>query len=118
MITGAVLAFNGFGDFESNNFMFGAIMSTVGFFVGGVCLMYGFSPEIAKLRIKFTKHVQQENKDDLKDIANNTADITSDAITKNTIAVKKRLDDTKYCKYCGKEIDFDSIFCNKCGKEQ
>ena len=23
-----------------------------------------------------------------------------------------------YCKYCGAEIDADSKFCNKCGKEQ
>ena len=33
--------------------------------------------------------------------------------------IKKGLsdDNTIYCKYCGAEIDVDSSFCKKCGKE-
>jgi predicted amidophosphoribosyltransferase len=42
----------------------------------------------------------------------------SEAITKTTQAVNKGLDQTKFCKHCGAEIDEDSAFCSKCGKPQ
>ena len=81
-------------------------------------LLFGSFDKISKLTIKTTRYIQQENKEDLKDIADNTADIYSDAITKATKAVKKGTKETMFCKFCGAEIDFDSKFCNRCGKEQ
>lgn len=117
-IIGFILIFVGFGDFESNNFIIGGFMTTFGLFIGVSCLAIGFRPEITKILTQSTKYIQQENKEDLKDIANNTADITSEAITKTATAIKKGLNDKIFCKYCGEKIDSDSKFCNKCGKEQ
>ena len=117
-ITGLILTIVGFGDFESNNFMIGGFMGTIGLFVGISCLIIGFRPEITKMSAKSIKYIQQENKEDFKDIANNTADIASEAITKTATAIKDGLDDKIFCKYCGEKIDSDSKFCSKCGKEQ
>ena len=60
----------------------------------------------------------EENKDDLKHIADNTADIVNEALTKTAEAFKNGIKDTKFCKHCGAQIDADSKFCSKCGKEQ
>ena len=117
-IIGFILTFVGFGDFESNNFMIGAFVATFGLFIGISCLIIGFHPEITKMSTKSAKYIQQENKEDLKDIANNTAKIASEAITKTTTAINKGFDDKIFCKYCGEKINSDSKFCNKCGKEQ
>lgn len=117
-IIGFVLIFTGFGDFESNNFMIGGFMATFGLFIGISCLMIGFRPEIAKMSTKSAKYIQQENKEDFRDIANSAADIASEAITKTTTAIKKGLEDKIFCKHCGEKIDSDSKFCSKCGKEQ
>lgn len=81
-------------------------------------IISGFKTEIAKLHTRTTKYIQEENKQDLTDIASTTADIASDAITTTTKSIKKGLKDTKFCKHCGKEIDKDSKFCSECGKEQ
>ena len=80
--------------------------------------MIGFRPEIAKMSTKSAKYIQQENKEDFRDIANSAADIASEAITKTTTAIKKGLEDKIFCKHCGEKIDSDSKFCSKCGKEQ
>jgi len=117
-IIGFVLTFVEFGDFESNNFMIGGFLATFGLFIGIPCLIIGFRPEITKMSAKSAKYIQQENKEDFRDIASNTAEIASEAITKTTTAIKKGLDDKIFCKYCGEKIDSDSKFCNKCGKEQ
>lgn len=117
-IIGFVLTFVGFGDFESNNFMIGGFLTTFGLFIGISCLIIGFRPEITKMSAKSAKYIQQENKEDFRDIASNTAEIASEAISKTTTAIKKGLDDKIFCKYCGEKIDSDSKFCNKCGKEQ
>ena len=63
------------------------------------------------------EYIQDQNKQDLADISDNTADIMSGAITKTVQAVKSGLDDTMFCKHCGAQIDADSAFCNKCGKK-
>ena len=115
---GFVLTFVGFGDFESNNFMIGGFLATFGLFIGVSCLTIGFRPEITKMSAKSAKYIQQENKEDFRDIASNTADITSEAITKTTTAIKKGLDDKIFCKHCGEKIDSGAKFCNKGGKEQ
>ncbi len=82
----------------------------------------GFLPKMAKgmakTNIYLTKEIQQEHKEDLREMANTSADISSEAITKTTRAIKKGIKDTKFCKHCGAEIDADSTFCKSCGKEQ
>ena len=118
-IAGIVLTFVGFGDFESNNFIIGSIMTTFGLFAGTTCLIIGFGPEFAKMQTKTTKYIQQQNKQDLTEIANTSADIVDEAITKTTKAIKEGLTEDKiFCKHCGIQIDADSKFCKKCGKEQ
>ena len=87
-------------------------------FLAVICLVSGFSPEIAKLSTKTQKYIQEENKEDLTDIASAKADISGEAITKVSKSIKKGFKDTKYCKYCGAEIDADSSFCKECGKKQ
>lgn len=117
-IVGFVLAYKGFGDFEHNYFMLGGVMSSLGVFVGVSCLVLGFRPEMMRLATKTAKYIQEENKEDLTDIADTGAEIMSGAVKKTAKAVKDGLKGTKFCKYCGAEIDEDSIFCSKCGKEQ
>lgn len=123
-IIGFVLIFIGFGDFQSNNFMIGGIMTAFGLFIGITCLMIGFRPAISKMAIKTAKHIQEENKQDLTDITTTRAEISSDAIKTITKSIKDGLSDnennntTKYCKECGAQIDADSKFCSYCGKEQ
>ena len=51
-ITGAFLVFYGFGDFDSNNFMIGGFMVSVGFMLGFTGLIFGFYPEITRNRRK------------------------------------------------------------------
>ena len=85
---------------------------------GIVITIWGLIPNINKLSIKTTKYLQEEHKEDLTDIANTSADISSEAVTKTTKAVKKGLKDTMYCKHCGEQIDADSKFCKSCGKSQ
>ena len=119
-IVGFILSFSGFGNFENNNFMIGGFLACFGMFIGISCLIIGFRPEISKLSTKSTKYIINQNKEDLTDITNTSTDIVKDAITETTKAVKKGLvqKESKFCKYCGHQIDSDSIFCNKCGKEQ
>ena len=118
-VAGIVLVIIGFGDFESNKFMRGGILACVGIFAATPCLIFGFSPEISKAQAKTQKYVLNENKEDLKDIASNIADIQSEAIKKNAAAVKDGFQKDKiFCKHCGASIDADSKFCQKCGKEQ
>lgn len=101
------------------------IMSIFGVVGGLVFMLLGFQPEIKKLHIKNAKYIQENNKEDLTDIANTGADIVGGAVTKTTKAIKNGLtineadDNAKtYCKHCGSKIDADSKFCNKCGGEQ
>ena len=65
-VVGLVVAFiggfkscNGFGDFESNDFMVGGIMLTFGLFVGIACLVTGFMPEISKSTAKTVQKAGQ-----------------------------------------------------------
>ena len=77
-----------------------------------------FSPEIEKIKIEKNRYIQEETKEDLTAMADNTADITGGAIKRTARAVREGLKNTKYCKHCGVEIDADSVFCNKCGNKQ
>ena len=116
---GIVLTVSGFGDFETNNFMIGGMMLVFGFAMASTGCILGFAPEMSKMATKTAKYIQSENKEDLQDIATGAAEIKEEAVTKTARAIKKGLkDDTMFCKHCGAEIDADSTFCNKCGKEQ
>ena len=117
-IVGLILIFTGFGDFESNNFMIGGFMMPFGLVIGMFCLVNGFRPEITKASLKTAKYIQQQNKDDIKEIINTTANLNSEAITQTANAFKNGIKDTKFCKHCGAEIDLNSNFCKICGKEQ
>ena len=101
---------------ERNSLMTGTILLLLGVIMASVGIAIGFTPEFAKMRTRVIKYIQQENKDDLTDIANDRADIMSGAVKKTTRAVKEGLEGSMYCKYCGAEIDADSIFCKNCGK--
>ena len=81
-------------------------------------IFFSFTPVFERAMIERHRYVQNQAKEDLTEIADNTADITSGAIKKTAQAVKEGLKDTKYCKYCGELIDEDSVYCNKCGKKQ
>lgn len=118
VVMGLIFIFTGFGDFESNSFMIGGMLLPFGAIMTGIGISIGFSPEFAKMRTKATKYIQQENKEDLTDIASNRADIMSGAVKKTAQAVKEGLEDSVYCRHCGAEIDADSVFCKKCGKSQ
>lgn len=117
-IVGVVLTFSGFGDFDSNKFMVGSFLGTFGLMVASVGLAMGFSPEIAKIKAKSARYIQEENKEDLTAIASNAAEIMSEAVEATTSAVMDGMRKTMFCKHCGKKIDSDSRFCSFCGKEQ
>ena len=115
--TGIVLAIAGFGDFESNNFMIGSFVAVIGVMMTALGIAIGFGPEIAKARAKTIRYIQEENKEDLTAIANNRAEIMSDAISKTAGALANGVQKTMFCKHCGARIDIDSTFCSRCGKE-
>ena len=116
-VTGIVLTVAGFGDFESNNFMIGGFVAVIGVMMTALGIAIGFGPEIAKARAKTLRYIQEENKDDLTAIANNSAEIMSDAVSKTANAIANGVQKTLFCKHCGARIDADSTFCSRCGKE-
>ena len=116
-VVGIVLAVAGFGDFESNNFMIGIFVAVIGVMMTALGIAIGFGPEIAKARAKTLRYIQEENKDDLTAIANNSAEIMSDAVSKTANAIANGVEETMFCKHCGARIDADSTFCSRCGKE-
>ena len=116
-IVGAIVAFRGFNDFESNNFLIGGFFAALGLMIGFVGFTTGFAPEIAKIKAKSVRYIQEETKDNLTAIASNTADIMSDAVTTTVRAVSDGVRKNTFCKHCGAKIDSDSTFCSSCGKE-
>ena len=116
-VTGMVLTVAGFVDFESNNFMIGSFVAVIGVMMTALGIAIGFGPEIAKARAKTLRYIQEENKDDLTAIANNSAEIMSDAVSKTANAIANGVQKTMFCKRCGARIDADSTFCSRCGKE-
>ena len=74
-VVGIVLAVKGFGDFESNNFMIGGMMSTFGLVATIFCALTGFRPEIVKASMQSTRYIQQQNKEEMRDIATTQAEI-------------------------------------------
>lgn len=105
---------------KSVGFMFGGM---VGLMIGIIMMSIGFTPNMQKLMIKTQKHIINENREDLKDIANTQADVSKGAVKTVAGAVKEGMteevvEEKMFCKHCGKEIDKDSKFCQYCGKEQ
>lgn len=117
IVTGIVLVVTGFGDFESNRFMIGSFVAVGGVMLTAIGITVGFAPEIAKARAKTVRYIQEENKNDLTAIADNTAEIVSGAVSTVAGAVSDGMKKTMFCKYCGAKIDSDSRFCSVCGKE-
>ena len=117
-VVGVALLFTGFGDFETDNYIVGMIMMPIGFSGTMLCAMVGFKPEIAKMSARSARYIQEQNKADLTAIANNTAEIVSDAVATTAEAVRGDTRKTMFCKHCGARIDSDSKFCSSCGKEQ
>ena len=66
LIGGIVLSVSGFGNFESNSFMIGGLLTAFGVMITGAGVFIGFGPEFAKMRTKSVKYIQQETKKILK----------------------------------------------------
>ncbi len=63
--------------------------------------------------------VTKANEEKLTDISNRNARIKKESVKVTARAVREGLlEESVYCKYCGKLIDVDSKFCKVCGKEQ
>lgn len=108
-------------EFGSNDTTINPALFAPGMFlcIGSItCFLLGYSAKIEKMAIQSKKYIQDSNKENLKDIANLSADISSEAITKVGKSIKEGIKDKVFCKHCGAEIDSDSKFCKKCGKEQ
>lgn len=119
-LLGIVLVIVGFGDFETNNFMIGGFLTTFGLFAGISCTVASLLPEISKISVRTQKYIQNENKEDLTDIANTAAEIHANAVTTISHAAAKGFaqENTVFCKECGEKIDADSKFCRHCGTKQ
>lgn len=129
-ITMIVLSFTLGDEMDSN---FGLRMG--GFLCLPICvfLMFiAFLPNIQRAMIKTNKYVIDKNKEDLKDISQQSGEISAlgakevaKSVTKgvmeevqpdNNLADKN--EKQIFCKHCGQKIDADSKFCSHCGKEQ
>lgn len=82
-----------------------------------------FSPKargkMMSKQIKAGRYAVDESKEDLKTISDTMANATKDGIKTTANAIKEGFTQSKiFCKHCGNEIDDDSKFCKKCGKEQ
>ena len=103
--------------------IFVIIIFVLTFIVMGFVFATMFSPKLrGKMlanQIKATKYMMDETKGDIKSISDDMANATKDGITVTAKAIRNGLlEDTKFCKHCGENIDSDSIYCNKCGKKQ
>ena len=79
-----------------------------------------FRGKMMSKQVKAMKYMVDESKDDLKSISTDVANATKEGIKTTTSAIKEGLTERQnsFCKYCGSNIDSDSKFCKKCGKEQ
>ena len=110
---------------------------------GFAILMIGLAPYIGKLSLKRRQEILEYSGEDMTNIGNKMVDISAPVMNKmvdisapmmnkavdNVVvpsfrkikeAIKEDEEKTPqiYCKHCGVQIDEDSKFCKKCGKEQ
>lgn len=81
-----------------------------------------------EINVQTQREFYENNADDLRYVSRASADIEAEAIRRKAQAFKEGFatDTTnktsssmqKYCKYCGASIDYDSLYCNKCGEKQ
>ena len=100
-----------------------AIIFIFTIFVFIFILVVMFSPKlkgkIMGMQVKATKYMVDETKEDIRDISTNMAEATKEGIKITTGAIKEGFSgETIFCKHCGSQIEIDSKFCKKCGKEQ
>ena len=115
-VTGIVLLITGFGRLESSRFIIGGMMMSFGLVAAFPCFAIGFSPELARLKVKSTRYIQDENREDLTELASSSAEIVSGAV--KTVANAARGDEKpRFCRHCGKSIPEDAKFCPACGEE-
>jgi len=116
------------GNLVMDNFdsIFNVMFTIVPIFIGVVfifIILMSVSPKfrgkMMSRQVKATKHMVDYSKEDLKDISDGMAYASHDGIRSTARAIKEGFEENPvYCKHCGAEIDSDSKFCNKCGKEQ
>ena len=68
------------------------------------------------IKVKAAKYLIDENKDDLKAITDAMAQ--SGFLQNNNKTDNYNNNEVRFCKYCGRNIDADSVFCKYCGKQQ
>lgn len=111
-----------------NMFSFMWIFGGLIFIVAAVFIIFVFamifSPKLKSKfmgkQIKANKYMIDDNAEVMRETSTKMAQINSDGIEITAQAIKKGLtnEEKVFCKYCGQKIDIDSVFCNKCGKEQ
>lgn len=90
-------------------------------FVLGIIMFISpkFRGKMMSRQIKAQRYMVEESKDDLKSISNDMADVTKEGLKTASRAIREGFKENNIvCKHCGYEIDDDSRFCKKCGKEQ
>lgn len=126
LVAGITLAVLGFFVFKMEFGFDGKKIANPALFVPGIFLIVfslpmlfmGFSAKIAKMRLASERYMQEQNKQQLTQMADTKADIVSPAVEKTAKAVKNGLEDKTTCLHCGEAIEKGSKFCNHCGKEQ
>ena len=110
------------------------IVFKIAFIILGICgltfvisIITSSNPKVRaksmEKQMKAVKYMMDENKELLKGIAEQRAEISRDSIEIRARAMKKGFSEQEetekiFCENCGKTIEKDSKFCNYCGKEQ
>ena len=116
-VAGIVLLITGFGKFESSRFIIGGMMMSFGLVAAFPCLIIGFSPELTRMRVRSSRYIQNENREDLTELANTSAEIMSGAV-KTVANAARDSEKPRFCRHCGKSIPEDARFCPACGGQQ
>ena len=140
MVVGSVLLIKGINydvPAMGESGWFDARGAQTGFIAGGtMCIFFSvplivgsFTPEIRKMSVRTAKYLQEETKDDVKDMVDTNMDITRDARQENIDMMADGFSramgndqpksttsrKTKYCSNCGGKISATSKFCEHCG---
>lgn len=78
-IGGIVLAISGMVQgFKSELLVPGLAMTGIGFFLTGVCLLFGFRSALARMALKKTHQIMLENKEEIQKTIQSRVDIVED----------------------------------------